>query len=242
MEQKSAKPLVSGCVFLIVILGELYLLRGSLSGGFSDLPMLVRLELASLAVALIGMFVSMRKKGWGGTVGCVIASVIFAAYAICAMIYFVPLSELFAQGMGEGASAGKALAVAKLFLILIALVAATPAKKSISQEEYADVFVDAMERQKLEWAKAGVQHGKKTVQEAEEKLRDMEKSDILERKADDFENTSQQEPQKCLAEDGKSAQLEKERIMAKKVNDLPPAPRNEKGELEVLRGCCGGQF
>ncbi|MEM1484134.1 hypothetical protein V6615_04535 [Oscillospiraceae bacterium PP1C4] len=170
-DKKYAKPLISSCFFLVVMIGQCYLLRNMMTVPISNLPFTLLVELGATAVILYGAAKSANPQGWGSVSACGGALVLFVAYASFNAINYELLSQVYLTGFtNPQESYGTAIVAGKICLLLMGVIAAIPAKPQILPEEYADLFVEAMEKQKVEWAKSSALGAKKDLEKAQEAL------------------------------------------------------------------------
>ena len=161
-EQKSNAPAARGGVtvicFLVIIVGQVVLLRGTLFGGGFVLSAPYMLELLFCLVMLAGVVVCFLKPmGWSTMPGVIAALVLFAAYAAVNILYYPVFSAAYLAGVNSAyASTGGALVGLKLVLALVGVTAAIPVAAPIDKREYSRRLREKAEMQNAQWAKAAV--------------------------------------------------------------------------------------
>lgn len=160
--------------FLLVICGELWLLRNLLlEGNLSSLSPVCWLEFFFLLLLAAGtVFCLIRPQGWGGKVGCTAALLLFTIYAA----FTVWNHSFFLQAYLTGfhptyeSSAGGLIGL-KLVLVLIGITAAIPTTPRIDDREYARLLREQAQRQEASWARASVEGAQKDLNATLEKLK-----------------------------------------------------------------------
>ena len=160
--------------FLLVICGELWLLRNLLlEGNLSSLSPVCWLEFFFLLLLAAGtVFCLIRPQGWGGKVGCTAALLLFTIYAA----FTVWNHSFFLQAYLTGfhptyeSSAGGLIGL-KLVLFLIGITAAIPTTPRIDDREYARLLREQAQRQEASWARASVEGAQKDLNATLEKLK-----------------------------------------------------------------------
>ena len=170
-QTKFAKPVISSLFFLAAVMLQLYFLRNIFTFAITELPLTLLIELIFTLLTVYGAARSASVQGWGNAAACGSAIVVFAAYIGFDIIHYNTLSLLYSMTLGmDKQNLGLAVLVGKSILILLGLIAAIPIKPQPTQEEYADAFVDAMELQKLAWAKASAKSAKKELQDMRDRV------------------------------------------------------------------------
>lgn len=208
--------------FLIVILGQVYLLRSLLFGGsLGSLPAALYIEMLFWPILIVGIVVCwVRPMGWGSKKGCAIALIFFLIYLAFSIFSYSTFSEAYLTGFNsEFASAGGALVGAKLVVSLIGVTAGIPAGPQVDAHEYSRRLREKAELQEAEWAKNAVKGARKDLKATVDRLRG---------------TLSEEELAELLAE------LQKP-ITDDESKDSPSSPRSDDNNMaEKWRGWGGG--
>jgi len=160
--------------FLLVICGELWLLRNLLlEGNLSSLSPVCWLELLFLLLLAAGtVFCLIRPQGWGGKVGCTTALLLFTVYAAFSVWNYSFFLQAYLTGFHPAyeSSAGGLIGL-KLVLVLIGITAAIPTTPRIDDREYARLLREQAQRQEASWARASVEGARKDLNATLEKLK-----------------------------------------------------------------------
>jgi len=186
MEQKPgrAKYVLGSLFFLAVLVGEACLTKKQFPALWSSpVRPAVRVELVAMCTILILIVVGIAGRGYHSKKLCATVLILYTVYAVYNIIRYKFYIELYAGGFERPLkSYGPALECAKLVLIFMGIVANIPMVQKFTGEEYADHFVTIMERQKVEWAKAGAKNANNEFKEAARKL----KSELSEEEYDEM--------------------------------------------------------
>ena len=208
--------------FLIVILGQVWLLRNLLFGGsFGSLPTALYIEMLFWIPLIAGIVICwVRPMGWGRKIGCIIALALFILYLVFSVLQYSTLAEAYLTGFDpEFESAGRAMVGFKLVLTLIGVTAGMPAGPQIDPREYSRRLREKTERQEAEWAKASVKGARKDLKATVDRLRG---------------TLSDEELAELLAE------LQKP-VTDDEPEQAPSSPRNDENNVtEKWRGWGGG--
>ena len=160
--------------FLIIILGQVWLLRNLLFGGsFGSLPTALYIEMLFWLPLIAGIVICwVRPMGWGDKKGCIIALAFFILYLVFSILQYSTFTEAYLTGFNpEFDSAGGAMVGAKLVLGLIGVTAGMPAGPQIEPREYSRRLREKAELQEAEWAKASVKGARKDLKATIDRLR-----------------------------------------------------------------------
>lgn len=162
-----AKGGVAIICFLIVIIGQGYLLRNILfTGSLISLPGAYYLEMLFCLLLFVGIIICfIRPSGWGLGAGRYTALGLFLIYSIVNIINYKTFMTGYLTGFSpEFDSAGGALVGLKLVLTLIGVTAGIPAGPKIDDREYAHRLREKVQMQQAEWAKASVKGAQKDLE------------------------------------------------------------------------------
>ncbi|MCD8084447.1 MAG: hypothetical protein LUE86_13305 [Clostridiales bacterium] len=168
---KTARGGVTILCFLAVILGQAWLLRNILLAGALPLPYYV--EMGFCLLLAVGIVICLvRPVGWGGTVGCGLALLLFLIYAV----FTIRNYHLFLTGYLTGfeatyESSGGGFVGLKLVLVLVGITAGIPVAPRIDDREYARRLREKVQKQDAEWAMAAARGARKDLNATVEKLR-----------------------------------------------------------------------
>lgn len=169
-----AKGGVAIICFLIVIIGQGYLLRNVLfTSPFSSWPSAYHLELFFCIILLAGITICfIRPTGWGLKAGRLAALGLFVIYTVFTIFNYDTFMSGYLTGFhAEFESAGGALVGLKLVLTLIGVTAGIPAGPRIDEREYAHRLREKVQMQQAEWAKASVKGAQKDLETTLEQLK-----------------------------------------------------------------------
>ncbi len=154
----SAKGGMTVLSFVLIIIGQIWLLRNQLFSSFTALPLPYYIEMIWWIPLIAGIVICwIRPKGWGGHLGCTIALVLFVVYAVFSILTYKTFSAGYLTGFSpEFSSAGGALVGFKLVLALIGVTAGIPAEPKIDNWEYSRRLREKVEEQNAQWAMASV--------------------------------------------------------------------------------------
>lgn len=189
-KQASTAPAARGGVtvicFLLIIVGQVYLLRAiPANNSFDLLSLPFILEFVFCLFMLIGCAICfIRPKGWTSTTGCITVLILFALYMVANIIYYPIFSVAYLTGFNpQYSSSAGALVGFKLVLALIGVTAGIPVVAPIDKREYSRRLREKVEQQDAIWAKTSVIGAKKelelTLAKLKGKLNEEELSDIL---------------------------------------------------------------
>ncbi|MCD8370499.1 MAG: hypothetical protein LUC94_09315 [Clostridiales bacterium] len=173
-DNRTARGGVAIICFLTVIIGQAWLLRNILfTGNFGSLPMPYYIEMVFCLLLAIGIFICLiRPRGWGGTIGCGVALLLFVIYAIFTIVNY----HLFLTGYLTGfhatyESSGGGFVGLKLVLVLVGVTAGIPVAPRIDDREYARRLREKVQKQDAQWAMAAARGARKDLHSTVEKLR-----------------------------------------------------------------------
>lgn len=208
--------------FLIVILGQGYLLRNLLFGGaFTSLPTALYIELLFWPVLIAGIVICWtHPMGWSSKKGVAIALALFMIYLVFSVLSYATFAEAYLTGFDpQFDSAGGAMVGFKLVITLIGVTAGIPAGPQIDPREYSRRLREKAELQEAEWAKATVKGARKDLKATVDRLRG---------------TLSEEELAELLAE------LQKP-VTDDDPDEVPGSPRNDDNNAsEKWRGWGGG--
>lgn len=171
--EPAAKGGVAVICFLLIIAGQIWLLRNQLFTSFTSLPVSYYIEMLFWLVLIAGIVVCwVRPMGWGGHLGCGIALVSFVIYMIFSIITYNTFAAGYLTGFNPTFdSAGGALVGLKLVLALVGVTAGIPAGPKIDDREYAQRLREKVEQQNAQWAMASVKGAHKDLENTLDRLK-----------------------------------------------------------------------
>ena len=205
------KPIAKGGVavicFLLILVGQGWLLRGVLAGGLSALTVPYWIELVFCVLLVAGIVVCcVRPLGWTSKRGVIGALALAAVYTIFMIVTYPTFAEAYRVGLdAEHLSAGGAMVGVKFVVLMIGVTAAIPVTP-MDPRVYSQRLLEKTERQSAEWAKANVKGAKADLTAtlerlkgtlSEEELAELaaELNDVTKKKAE-----KQAEPEEAAAE------------------------------------------
>lgn len=158
--------------FLIVIIGQLWLLRNFLFP-LSELPAVFYVEMLFCLILVAGIVICfICPLGWNRGKGTWIAMILFLLYAAFSILTYDEFSAAYLTGFSPTfSSAGGALVGLKLVLTLIGVTAGMPAGPQIEPREYSRRLREKAEQQEAEWAKAAMKGARKDLQATVNRLK-----------------------------------------------------------------------
>lgn len=172
--EPAAKGGVAILCFLIVIVGQIYLLRNQLFTSFASLPFSYYIEMLFWVILIIGIVVCwIRPKGWESNLGCGIALGLFLIYMIFSILTYQTFLTGYLTGFNPTFSSGAgAIVGAKLVITLIGVTAGIPVGPRIDDHEYARRLREKVEQQNAQWAMASVKGAQKDLDNTLSKLKE----------------------------------------------------------------------
>ena len=160
--------------FLLIILGQGWLLRNVLLAGPAAWPLAVIGEMLFCVVLLAAVvWCWSHPLGWTNQKGCAAAFAVFAVYAAFTLVNYSTFAQMYLAGIQtEYPSWGKALVALKLLLAIMGIVAGIPVAPPPSGREYADKMRQVYYRQEAEQAKANAKGAKQDLDSIMAKLKE----------------------------------------------------------------------
>ncbi|MEY8337793.1 hypothetical protein AALB16_07130 [Lachnospiraceae bacterium 62-35] len=153
--------------FLIVIIGQAYILRGFRPGNIpAELRLPLTLELIFCFFMAIGCIICcLKPMGWTVRAGCLTALFLFFLYAFINIVFYPAFSSAYLTGIQTAyASVGGGLVGLKLVFSLIGVTAGIPVSAPIDKREYADRLRRKVQDQDAQWAQASAENAKKELE------------------------------------------------------------------------------
>ena len=190
-----AKPIVVLLFISVTVFAEFYILKDIIFAvEIDNCPNFIFFEMGFCLIFIAGMLFSFNKKGLRNRINSIIAGIVFAFYLMVNIIYYNDFVAVLADGFSsQGEIYGPAFQVAKLFAIFMGVVAAIPSKKQMTQEEYADQFVEMMDKQKMLWAANNAKGAKKDLEKSMMELRAQLGEEAFEKMMSDFDKKTKEQ-------------------------------------------------